>query len=159
MNQTKPKRSLWPAALFATFAVFISGIATLVTLSVRSDQDLVSDDYYEHEVRYQSQIDRESRTAAFAKELKVSYEPNAANVEVRLPVEHATKQPTGMVKLYRPSDARLDREFPLKVNQAGVQELDAASLQAGLWKLRVTWQIDGEEFYSENAIVIRHGHS
>lgn len=159
MKKSTSERSLWPAALFATFAVFISGIATLVTLAVHSDQDLVREDYYEQEIRYQHQIDRESRTAPFSKELGCRFDPASAKVEVRIPAEHAQQHAVGTVKFYRPSDARLDREVPLQVNASGVQEVSAAKLQAGLWRLRVTWKVNGEEYYSENAIVVKHGRS
>jgi nitrogen fixation protein FixH len=159
MNPTSPKRSLWPLALFATFAVFISGVATLVTIAVHSDEDLVREDYYEQEVHYQQQIDRELRTARIGPELRVAYDAATAKVTLNIPAAHASRHATGSVKFYRPSDARLDRTVPLQVNAAGEQQFDARDLKNGLWKLRVTWQVNGEEYYSDNAIDVRHGNS
>lgn len=159
MNPTNSTRSLWPAALFATLTLFAFGIATLVTLSIRSDEDLVSEDYYEHEVRFQNQIDRQQRTAAYLEQLGVQYDAAQANLELRIPAEHASKHATGMVKLYRPSDARLDRELPLNVNAAGIQDVSTAQLASGLWKLRINWQVDGQEFYSEKPIVVKNSRS
>lgn len=159
MNPTNSTRSLWPIALFATLATFACGIATLVTVSIHSDEDLVSKDYYEHEVRFQNRIDSQERTAAFGEQLGVRYDAVKANLELRIPTEHASKHATGTVKLYRPSDARLDRELPLNVNAAGIQDVSTAQLASGLWKLRITWQVDGQEFYSEKPIVVKNSRS
>ena len=60
----------------------------------------------------------------------------------------------GSVVFYRPSDAKLDRVLKLSVNTTGEQTVDATALRAGLWKIRVQWTINGEEFYYEQRITI-----
>lgn len=159
MKPDSVPRSRWPAALFATFAIFISGIAMLVTLAVHSDQDLVRDDYYDQEIRYQKQIDRESRAAALGEPLDIRYDAASAHLEVRLPAAQAARHPTGTMVFYRPSDARLDTQMPLKLDSAGLQIVSTSLLQSGFWKLRVTWEVDGMEYYSESPIVIKKGRS
>jgi len=155
MQNLPQKRSLWPYGLILTFAVFIGWIATFIGLAVRSSQDLVMEDYYEQEVRYQEQIDRESRTAPVGRQIAVLYQPAAERIEVRLPAAHAAAGLTGSVKWYRPSDASQDWESPLSVDAQGRQEFEAGGLSFGLWKLRITWHCQGEEFYADRSVILQ----
>lgn len=159
MNTESKRRSLWPYGLIITFAVFISWLATFAVIAVSGRMDLERPDYYEQEIRYQEQIDRRERTAGMAGRMTVAYEPALARVVLQIPAEHAGRKASGTVKFYRPSDASLDRDVRLEVDATGRQQLDVAGLQSGLWKCRVTWQVDGEEYFFDNAIVMKPGGS
>lgn len=139
--------------MIAFFAVFIGWLGTFAVIAIRNSMDLVRPDYYEQGVRYQEQIDRENRTARLSDAVQISYDA-AGNVALQLPAAQAAKSPAGTVRLYRPSDASLDRELPLAVNAAGHQVVDTTQLRRGNWKLRVTWRVAGEEFFSEQSIVL-----
>ena len=153
MKPATHPRSWWPFALIAFFAVFIGWLGTFAVIAIRNSMDLVRPDYYEQGVRYQEQIDRENRTARLSDAVLISYDA-AGNVALQLPAAQAAKSPAGTVRLYRPSDASLDRELPLAVNAAGHQVVDTTQLRRGNWKLRVTWRVEGEEFFSEQSIVL-----
>ncbi|NBP23395.1 MAG: hypothetical protein EBU81_02315 [Proteobacteria bacterium] len=60
----------------------------------------------------------------------------------------------GRVRLYRPSEAALDRELPLAVGADGVQSIDAGSLKPGLWKVRVHWGPEDAGYYAEGSVVV-----
>jgi nitrogen fixation protein FixH len=154
MKPDSSQRSLWPYGIFATLLLFGGGIAALAVTAVSHHWDLVRSDYYEHEIRYQEQIDRESRTASIGAKPVVSYDVETAQVNVRLPGMHAVKQPTGTLHLYRPSDAGLDREVPLLLDDEGAQQIDVATLRPGLWKLEITWRVDGIDYSSRHSLVL-----
>ena len=151
-------RSFWPYGLIITFAVFISWLAVFVAIAVSGRMDLERADYYEQTIRYQDQIDRAARGAGVRNELAVAYEPATGSVQLQIPAEHARRKAAGTVTFYRPSDARLDRDIPLAPDVAGRQSLDVAGWPAGRWKLRVTWQVDGQDYYFDDTIVVKpHG--
>ena len=154
MKPATHPRSWWPFGLIAFFAVFIGWLGTFAVIAVRNSMDLVRPDYYEQEVRYQEQIDRENRTARLSAAVQISYDAAAGNVALQLSAAQAARWPAGTVKFYRPSDASLDREIPLAVNAFGHQVVDTTQLRRGNWKLRVTWRVAGEEFFSEQSIVL-----
>lgn len=155
MNPETQRRSFWPHALIATFVVFIGWLATFAVIAVRNGMDLERADYYEQTIRYQDQIDRASRAARLEGQLTLAYEPATGIVQFQMPADHVRKSASGTVTLYRPSDARLDRDIPLALDSAGRQNLDLAGLPTGLWKVRVTWQVDGEEYFADNTIVVK----
>ena len=53
-----------------------------------------------------------------------------------------------------PSDARLDQNIRLAVDQKGSQLVDTKKLRPGLWKVRVEWSVNGEEFFFDKSIVV-----
>jgi nitrogen fixation protein FixH len=58
------------------------------------------------------------------------------------------------VHLYRPSAAGLDRQLALELDAAGVQALDASGLEPGLWRVKVTWSVGGQQYYFDQKVVI-----
>ena len=154
MNVPTSKRNPWPYAIVAYFIVFASAIAAWITFAVRQNMDLVRKDYYEEEIRYQQQIDRQNRTQAIRSEVNVSYDGTQQAITLTLPATHARQQARGTIQLYRPSDASLDRTMQLAVNAEGAQRLDAKSLRPGLWKVRVQWTAAGQDYFFDEAVVI-----
>jgi hypothetical protein len=142
------KKNPWPYAIIAYFAVFITAMASWITFAVRNDMELVRKDYYEADLKFQQQLDKLARTRELRRDISVRLEgPTLALV---LPKTDAQ----GEVHLYRPSNAKLDRRLPLQLDAQGRQAIDIARLQSGLWKLRVSWQSHGEDFYFDEPIVI-----
>jgi hypothetical protein len=153
-----PGRNLWPAGIIGTFVLFIAGTVGLVMLSARNHVELVSPDYYERELRYQEQINRRERAQALPDRTRVSYDAAQGLIIIALPTAQA-RVAQGRIQLYRPSDARLDRDLPLALDSNGIQHLDAKQLHAGPWNIRVQWSVDGEEFFLNRSIVVPPGPS
>lgn len=151
---SKIRRNPWPYAIVGYFIVFISAMACWITYAVRNDMELERADYYDHEVRYQAQIDRATRTASIRNEVSVTYKPDQMNLTIALPRDHRRPDTTGELHLYRPSDSRLDQRFPLALGESGVQILNVSDLQRGLWKLRLSWTANGSEYYFDQPLVI-----
>ena len=150
---TRPPRNPWPIAIIAFFVVFGIFIASFIGWAVSQKQELVSENYYEQEVRYQDQLDRVNRTRFLAGQTAVTFEPAAKSVVINLPVAQAAGA-TGQIHFYRPSNAKLDHALPLAVNAEGAQRIDGRSLAAGLWKVRVEWSAKGQDFYFDQQVIV-----
>jgi len=138
----------------AFFALFIMFIVAFIVFATRQKIDLVRHDYYEEEVRFQQQLDRLTRTRPVHAEVAVAYDAGHQQITLTLPAAHAHRPATGQIHFYRPSDAGLDRDIELAVNFDGIQEVDAQKLRAGLWKVRVFWNVDGQEYFFDQPIVV-----
>ncbi len=154
MNLTTIRSNPWPYAIIGWMLLFGTGMAAWVVVAVRNDPELVRSDYYEQEIAYQQQIDRLSRTAAVRSEVSVAYDLAKAQVALRIPTAHLADKPTGTIHFYRPSNARLDFKLPLAVDASGVQNVATTKLQAGLWKVRVSWTSGGHEFFHDQSLVL-----
>jgi len=143
------KANLWPFGIIQTFIVFISGTVGLVVMACMHSTELVNANYYDQEIKYQARIDSEARAQQAG--ANVSYDQTARHIVITLP---ATKTVLGQIQLYRPSAAGLDKEFKLEPAANGVQTLDTAGLPPGLWKIRVSWNSDGHDYFIDQKIII-----
>ena len=155
MNQPhKKNRSPWPFAIAGYFVVFISFLVVFITWAVKQDMDLVRPDYYAEEILYQRRIDTVNRTRPFTKEITVAYDAATKVIQLRVPAQHARGEFAGTVHLYRPSDAKLDRNLTLQPNHDGAQTIDGRALRPGLWKVRLEWKSGGETFCFDQSVLI-----
>ncbi|MBN7812358.1 FixH family protein [Algoriphagus sp. H41] len=137
----------WGKGILLTIIGFVAFMMTLVVISVKQDDiHLVTENYYEKEIKYQDQIDRESATAALDREVLV-FDAQSKVILLDLPVGAR-----GSLQLFRPSDARLDQEVAVDVTEAGGTKVSLDQLKGGYWRAQLTWTEGGVEFYQEKKI-------
>ncbi len=137
----------WGKGILLTIIAFVAFIMTLVVISVRQDDiHLVTENYYEKELKYQDQIDRETSAAGLDREVLV-FDAVSKSMVLDLPVGAK-----GDLKLFRPSDERLDQELSLDILQEGKTTVPLEKLKAGYWKVQLTWTENGVDFYQEKKI-------
>lgn len=154
MNSPAPiRRNPWPVAIVGFFIVFAIFLTSFIVWAVGQKQDLVTENYYEREVRFQEQLDRQQRTQALARETAVQFNAATRTILVTLPDAQA-REANGQIHFYRPANARLDQTLPLSTDPTGRQAVDARSLAAGLWKVRVEWSVGGKDFYFDQQVIV-----
>ena len=151
---TGKARTLWPFGILLAFILFIAGTAGLVVLACSQNTDLVSTDYYEQEIQFQSHLDQLSRARNLDSSASVIYEAATQTIKIALPLTHAQNGIAGKIELYRPSAARLDQQIPLKVDSRGSQFLPAGGLLPGLWKVRVSWNSGEKKYLIEQNVIV-----
>jgi nitrogen fixation protein FixH len=153
MNKVKLRRNPWPIAITVYFGVFFIFIVCFIVFASRQRVDLVRADYYEAEIKFQQQIDRVERSRPMDAQVAIDYDLQSSKVTVQLP-RAAQNGAYGKIELYRPSDARQDKNIKLAADQNGTQTIDVRGLQSGLWKVRVNWTCAGQEYFVEKPITI-----
>ncbi len=145
----------WPLSIIAFFTLAVLACAGFIVFCSRHPADLVAADYYEQEIRYQSQMDRVRHAQQSAQPASVAYDPSARRITVSFPEDHSITNVAGTIHLYRPSDATLDRQLKLEPGPSGVQIIDATGLLPGLWKVRVSWTLDRQDYFLDQQVVIQ----
>lgn len=147
--------NFWPFGIIAALVVFMAGTVTLVFIAVTQRNELVSADYYEQEMGYQKRLEHLNRTHPWDSQIQVSLADAPRDIMVRLPAEHAARGLTGKVDFYRPAGAFMDRRVALAVDAQGRQRISVGhDASPGLWKVRLSWAVGGEEFYAERELVL-----
>ncbi len=116
---------------------------------MNQDVDLVTDNYYDKEVKYQQQIDTEKRTDALEKNIDVNILNNT--LIVTFP---DSSNVNGELYFYRPSDFKKDFKIPIKIDNKREQAVNISKVEKGYWKLKVSWNMNNYEYYSEKSIYI-----
>ena len=138
----------WGKSIIAAFILFGVFIGTLVTICAREEINLVTEDYYREEIDYQRQIDRIAHTAMLPQKPKIDVGKNLLKVSY----PDFMRVQKGVLQLFRPSDARLDKRFELIRNAEGEQVFPTTGMDKGMYRARLRWTMDGQEFFLEQVI-------
>lgn len=137
----------WGKGILITIIVFVGFMVTLVVISVRQDDiHLVAENYYEKEIKYQDQIEREKAAAGLGRDVLV-FDLQTKSMLLDLPIGAK-----GNLQLFRPSDARLDQALALDIVEEGKTAVPLDKLKSGYWRVQLTWTENGVEFYQEKKI-------
>ncbi len=148
----KSNRNLWPWAIVAFFVLFFVGMATMVVIAATHRDHLVSESYYEQELKFQSQIDSAARTKTSG--AAVALDAAGTSLVVTLPAAQLAQKISGSIEFYRPSAPDLDWQFPLVPTADGTQKLDVSQIASGLWVARVKWNVAGVDYFLEQKITV-----
>jgi hypothetical protein len=121
----------------------------MVMFSFTQRVDLVTDNYYEKEIRYQEQIDKINRTNQLSE--KLSFQINGRVVLIKFPNKPEPDNPTNQIYFYRPSNSNYDRVVKVVVDQSNLQkiELNKEKFSKGFWRVRINWVSEGVAYYEE----------
>ena len=142
----------WGTGIVIAFAIFMGGTISTAVYLMNQDVDLVADDYYDQEIKYQQQIDRIKRTKKLDEKNIIVF--NQTLINVTIPTSFLNRDLTGEIYLYRPSDEKSDIKIPLHTDSLGVMVIPVSSLKKGLWKVKVNWLTGEMEYFVEERIFI-----
>ena len=143
----------WGTGIVIAFIGFIGFILYFVVNMVTNDkfnQDLVTEEYYEKELKYQSEIDKINNANALVE--NVTYEKTDLGLVIRFPGEMNYKNIKGKVFLYRPSNKQLDFETTISLSNSQLLIPDKR-LVDGRWNLIVDWMYDNQGYMYKASLV------
>lgn len=126
------------------FVVFAAIVFTMVGICIKQDDiHLVTEKYYDAEIKYQEQIEKASNAALLDEEVMVF---DVSDKTLKIQLEDGVK---GTVWLFRPSDARLDQEIDFEIDQTESKSINLSKLERGYWKAQIAWSNNGKEYFEE----------
>jgi hypothetical protein len=140
----------WGKSIVLSFVLFAVFIGVLVTVCIKQDTPLVSKAYYQEELTYDKQLARMNNTQALRSKPEIMLDGKV----LRVSYASFSKIAEGKLKLFRPSDASLDRLFEVVAVSDSQQFFAVEDLEKGLYQAQFTWQQDGKEYYFEKTIVL-----
>ena len=143
----------WGTGVAVAFLVFAAGIFAMVYISMNREIDLVSDDYYQQELKHQDQIESTRRSNALSEQPSVVLANTT--LTLKLPKEFSEDKTTGTLTFYRPADRKRDFIVPLKLDSTGTQLVKTSSLQKGLWRVKIRWSQQNQTYYHEEPIILQ----
>ena len=140
----------WGKWIVVAFVLFAGFIATLVTVCMRQDVNLVSKDYYSEELAYQDQIVRMNNTS------DLSEKPVILRSEKVLTVSFAQFKDLkeGSLKLFSPSDPKKDKSFVLERSNETMQIFSLDNVAKGMYRARMQWTMNDKEYFFETIVNI-----
>ncbi|MGA9239775.1 FixH family protein [Robiginitalea sp.] len=140
----------WGTGIFLSFVAFIVFILYFVVLSFRdpqSNHDLVTEDYYQQELKYQQDLDAADNLNKTGWQLQVA--KTSEGLSVRFPETLAPEKIKGTVSLYRPSNKQLDFKTPIQLSERQLL-IPKSRLLDGRWDIRIEWTYEGKPYLYQN---------
>ena len=141
----------WRALIAAVYISFVCMNLLLVGMSAGQKIDLVTDHYYEEELKFQGKIDKAQRAAALSEPL--SWQITEAALQIHYPSAFTDSSISGQIRMYCPADNRNDRNFPIRAKDNG-QVIALSQIPAGRYKIQVDWKSGNETYWNEGVVVV-----
>ncbi|MBL7856782.1 MAG: FixH family protein [Cyclobacteriaceae bacterium] len=141
----------WGKWIVVSFVLFAAFIGTLVTVCVRQDVNLVTKDYYKDELVYQDQIERQQNARV------LDSKPSFTIIDQTYLVvsfDLFGEVEKGEVKLFRPSNEKLDQNFAIQTSGDVTQRFKLGAVDNGMYRVKMFWTMNGKEYYTEEVIYI-----
>ena len=135
---------------FIGFIAFIMYFVISMSTNKKYTHDLVTEDYYQQELEYQKDINKEANSKLLSEDLH--WRKTEEGIEIIFPETLKAKQITGKVFLYRPSNKHLDFETAISISKHTLLIPDKRLL-GGRWNINVDWQYNGKSYLFKKEIV------
>ena len=134
----------WGHGLITAIALGIIGILTLVFVTTRERIDLVTEDYYPKELKYEDQLVKIRNYQALQTPITLEEKDE---LWLRFPpVTDVASEITGSIHVYCPADKDKDMTFPVSLNEGFKQVLPLKELTRGKYEIKVEWQANGTDY-------------
>jgi len=143
----------WGVRITVLYMSFVTLILSLVFITTKNKDELEAKDYYRQELDYQNKIDAIKN----ANELvtPIGYEVNGKVISLQIPAELRTKDFTGEVYLFRPSDSSRDINLAFKLNENGTADVTDNKLISGVYKMKITLTSNSKKYIREEVINLK----
>ncbi len=143
----------WGKGIFITIVLFMVIVFIMVGISMTKNVDLVANNYYEKEIKYQEQIDLLKKTNALNENAKIDFD--GANVNISFPKNMDNNSLKGTINFYRPSDSKKDFNMQINADANGTMQISNEKFSKGLWKVQINWESTGEKYFTEQTLLIQ----
>ncbi len=143
----------WGFGIAVSFILFALATFVMVYISVSTNVDLVTDDYYEKELKYQQHIELVKSTSAL--EQTIGVDVTASNIILKYPNLGPVSSYTGTIYFFRPSDVRGDYQKSVSIDSIYSQTFSTETMKQGFWRAKIFWNVWQKEYYSELPIIIQ----
>ena len=140
----------WGKGLTLALIAFAGMMAWFVVMASRNPSSLVTEEYYEKELKFQERIDHTARANALSAPVHMIVTANELRLE--FPQEFHGKTISGELTLLRPNDPRADQV--IAVNTTGTFERSAMGLWPGRYNAALEWTVDGTRYFTEEKLLV-----
>ena len=141
----------WGYKILIVYLVFVGGILLLVFKSSQQKFDLVQQDYYGAELKYQEVINATKRASELGIDLGLVV--RGSFLHITLPPILQQSETKGEVHLYCIADEKGDLKKKFKSNN-GEFDLELLTTMKGNYTLKLTVQNRGVDYYFEKKILL-----
>lgn len=139
---------LWVVVSLILIVLFIVG--NIIYFS-NENFDLVTKNYYEQDLVFQKQIDKEKRTSELKDSMRIGRE--GKKITFDFPKDFIGKKITGEIYFYKPADAKMDFKVPIATDDS-LRQIVYVTKSGGFWVAKLNWMVGDSTYYFEEELRI-----
>jgi len=147
------KKFNWGTGIFLFILLFFVLLFSFVYFTTTQKINLVEDDYYEKELKFQEQIDKKHNAEPYSEQFRFHQVENSLTMV--FPEFFKGKDLEGNVHFYRPSDYEKDVYVLLDLDPTGTQYFDLSIMEKGKYWIKLDWTADSISYYHEYSLIIQ----
>ncbi len=140
----------WGNKIVVAFILFVVFILYMVVQAFQQNTDLVADDYYAQEINYQQRLEQKANLKKLGD--KVSIQLVGKSIALQFP---KGQNPKGEIHFYHPSRELFDQKITIDTDAENKQLVAREKLIAGNYRINITWQSDGTEYFQQEKLFIQ----
>lgn len=141
----------WGKGLALTMMAFAGMMAYFLVRAAQNPEPLITEKYYEQELKYQGRIDAGSRALALSGAVRM--DASRTGVTIVFPEEVKQRALSGSLLLLRANDESDDRSIVIPSAPDGRFE-EAIPLRSGRYIAQLEWSADTVKYYSETQLMV-----
>jgi FixH len=134
---------------FGMFMLFILYFVYKVQSDSKYDNELVVEEYYKHDAKYQEELEKLQNSNNLSEKPKII--KTADGLEISFPANLDIKNITGNVSFYRSSNKKLDFEVPISFSGSTLH-IPNKKLLGGLWDISINWNYNKVDYITKETI-------
>jgi nitrogen fixation protein FixH len=146
-------KNSWGKGIVISIIIFLVITAVMVWIAFMQKVDLVANNYYEKELKYQERIDVMKNSSSLKGRILVSQ--NSKSVDIQFPDSLDYNVIMGNIKFYRPSDSDKDFSLPVKLDEKGIMSVISDKISKGLWKIQINWTMKDKNYFNEESFMVQ----
>jgi len=133
----------WGNAIVIFFALFLSLAAVFIVFSLRQNNDLEDEDYYERGADYSQQIEINNRSVVYKDSIDITANENSINFNFCKTI--LTSSQEVKVHFYRPSAKEFDFTTTFNTSDS-VYSIEKSNLVEGRYIVKINWTMAGQSY-------------
>ncbi|GAB1442086.1 hypothetical protein MASR2M39_09210 [Ignavibacteriales bacterium] len=147
------KKLNWGHGIAIFLVVFLLLNIAVVLYTFSQDVELVTDNYYERELKYEDQIIRERRGMDLPDSLKINL--NNSTLIISYPSSLLKNTLNGNIHLYRPDQKKFDYNIKIDYDSEGQQKINMEGKAPGKWKISILLSDGSLDYLFKKDIYLR----
>ena len=133
---------------------FMTGMSYLVYRCSQQSIGLVNQEYYNDELKYSDQMNKERNALVLNGGANISFNDTLHAVVVTYPEMKQQSEISGEILFFKPDNSAFDFTVPVKMDANHVQQINASKIARGTWRVKINWKAAETAYYNEEKIYV-----
>ena len=147
------KKFNWGWGIAIVYTGFVCFMLFMVWMSTQLKTELVTNDYYGKELKFQEQLDKMRRSNVLTDTVSWMV-VNKKEVRLQFPHEVNGKEVKAQILFYRPDNSLHDFNVTCQPDSTGICVVNSDKFLHGAYKMEVDWSAGKETYYTEGVVNI-----